>query len=133
MGSRRRTTHIKMNDKKSNQVVKKETTKVEPKKMKKFIVKKKEEPPPKKMKKFIVKKKEPVSELKRIAGLTKEQANKMNPEELFGKLPVELRKMVLDPKITGIKVAKQLTPEELIDLDDIVNKLIGCEFYYNTF
>ena len=53
-----RFTHIKMNDKKSNQVVKKEKTKVEPKKMKKFIVKKKEEPAPKKMKKFIVKKKE---------------------------------------------------------------------------
>ena len=75
-----RFTHIKMNDKKSNQVVKKETTKVEPKKMKKFIVKKKEEPKvePKKMKKFIVKKKEKPKpkKMKKLIVKKKEQKNK---------------------------------------------------------
>ena len=42
----------------------------------------------------------------------------MNPAELFGKLPVELRKMVLDPKQTGVVVAKQN-----IKVVDIINTL----------
>jgi hypothetical protein len=74
------------------------------------------------------------SELKRVAGLSKEQANKMDPAELFGKLPSELRLKILRPKETGIKVASEkLTPQQLIELDDIVDDLIGCEFYYRLF
>ena len=57
----------------------------------------------------------PVSELQRVAGLTKEQANKMNPAELFGKLPVELRKMVLDPKQTGVKIGAKYPIGTLIE------------------
>ncbi len=97
----------------------KPTPKMEEKKKKiKFVVKKKEEPAPapkKKPIKFkVVKKKEepkpkpkPISELQRVAGLSKEEANKMNPAELFGKLPVELRKKILDPKETGVQVGRE--------------------------
>jgi hypothetical protein len=112
--------HIKMNEKTKKSVAN-PTPKVaeKPKKKEiKFVVKKKDEPKPqeepkkKKNINFIVKKKEepkpkPVSELKRVAGVTKEEANKMKPAELFGKLPVELRKMVLDPKETGVVVGRE--------------------------
>jgi hypothetical protein len=74
------------------------------------------------------------SELQRVAGVKKDQANIMDSAELFGKLPVELRLKILNPKETGIKVAREkLTPQQLIELDDIVDDLIGCEFYYKTF
>jgi hypothetical protein len=44
-------------------------------------------------------------ELKAITGLTKEQANAMSPEQLFGMLPKELAtNIVLRPKETGVKV-----------------------------
>ena len=58
----------------------------------------------------------PVSELQRVAGVSKEQANKMDTAELFGKLPVELRKMVLDPKETGVVVGRErITYNQFID------------------
>jgi hypothetical protein len=44
----------------------------------------------------------PVSQLEKF-GLTKEQANKLSPLELFGKLPVLARTKILDPKTTGLK------------------------------
>ena len=89
--------------------------KAEPPKKKKikFVVKPKPKMPEKKKKiKFIVKPKKEASkpkpnELKRIAGITKAQANKMDVAKLFGKLPVELRKKVLNPKETGVKVGKK--------------------------
>lgn len=113
-------------------VVKKEE-KPKPKKKIKFKVVKKEEPKPqpkKKKVKFNVKK---PSELKRVAGVSREQANKMDTAELFGKLPTELRLKILNPKETGIKVASEkLTPQQLTELDNIVDDLIGCEFYYKT-
>lgn len=47
-------------------------------------------------------------ELKAITGLTKEQANAMSPEQLFGMLPKELAtNIVLNPKRTGVKVASR--------------------------
>ena len=101
---------------------KKEPEKPKKKKPIKFkVVKKKEEekPKPKKKMKFkVVKKKpDPEKEIKRVAGVTKAQANKMDPAELFGKLPVELRKKVLNPKETGVKVASsKITPKDLLDL-----------------
>ena len=63
------------------------------------------------------KKKKPAPSLgKKLTGLTKEQMNKLKPEELFGKLPVELRKNVLT---SGIKVGrfdlKNLDDEDIID------------------
>jgi hypothetical protein len=98
-----------------------------PKKKKniKFIVKKKEEPKKKKNIKFIVKKKEepkpkPVSELQRVAGLTKEQANKMNPAELFSKLPVELTNKIgtlalADRTLPSFNELKRLSPQNLLE------------------
>lgn len=50
-------------------------------------------------------------ELKAITGLTKEQANAMSPEQLFGMLPKELAtNIVLNPKRTGVKVAMNRKP-----------------------
>jgi hypothetical protein len=90
------------------------------------------------MKKFIVKKKEPVSELQRIAGLTKEQANKMKPEELFGKLPVELSNKIgklIKPKetfkgealksLSGVGQVDKESKGQLDNFTSIINKLIN--------
>ena len=91
--------------------------------MKKFIVKKKEEP-------------KPVSELKRIAGLTKEQANKMKPEELFSKLPTELSNKIgklIKPKetfkgeilkdLSGVGQVDKPSKGQLDNFTSIINKL----------
>jgi len=90
------------------------------KKVKFVIKKKKEEPPkPKKKIKFVVKPKKVELAKKKTAGekltgLTKEEMNKLSPEELFGKLPVELRKKTLT---SGIKVAKEkFTVKDIMDL-----------------
>lgn len=91
-----------------------------------MVVKKEEKPKPKKKMKFkVVKKKEPSKpkkpdpekEIKRVAGVTKAQANKMDPAKLFGRLPVELRKKVLNPKETGVKVGRK-------DVDEDGNELL---------
>jgi hypothetical protein len=77
----------------------------------------------------------PVSELQRVAGVNKEQANKMDTAELFGKLPVELRKMILDPKQTGIKVGmtpplpKDLAKELDNVIDEIKNTIGFLDFF----
>jgi len=73
--------------------------------------------PPKKIKFKVVKKlpakekpakeKKPKSLGKKLTGLKKKEMNKLKPEELFGKLPKELRKKILDPKETGVKVASK--------------------------
>ncbi len=52
-------------------------------------------------------KKIPASQLKKFTGLSKEQANKLDPLQLFGKLPAELRKTILQPKSTGVVVGKK--------------------------
>ena len=41
---------------------------------------------------------------KKLTGLTAAEMNKMTPLELFGLLPKELGKKVLDPKTTGVQV-----------------------------
>ena len=41
-------------------------------------------------------------------GLTRAEANKLSPTELFGMLPVELRRIILDPKQTGVKVGNRM-------------------------
>ena len=52
-------------------------------------------------------KKQELPQLMAIAGLTKAEANKLDPAELFGLLPKELvTNIVLNPKATGVKVAK---------------------------
>ena len=73
--------------------------------------------------KVVKKKPDPEKEIKRVAGVTKAEANKMNPAELFGKLPVELRKKVLNPKETGVAVGRERVTynkfiEEFEDLRD---------------
>jgi len=96
-----------------------------PKKRIKFkVVEPKTKPKPKmpqkkKKIKFVVKKKEEpkasigsnvaddISELERFTGVSKEKANKMNPAELFGKLPSELRLKILRPKETGVQVGRE--------------------------
>ena len=40
----------------------------------------------------------------KLTGLTSKQMNKLTPEQLFGLLPVDVAKLILDPKTTGVKV-----------------------------
>jgi hypothetical protein len=49
----------------------------------------------------------------KFTGLTSEKANTLDAAELFGKLPVELRRLILDPKTTGVKIAQKLTEERV--------------------
>lgn len=65
----------------------------------------KAKPSPAKVKEVV--KKAPASELKKATGLSKEEALKLKPSELFGKLPKELRQKVLDPKETGVVVGRE--------------------------
>ena len=80
----------------------------------KFIIKKKVEKPKPKKKFKIIKPKPAVkqSELTRVSGLTRAQANAMSPLELFGKLPSSLRGMVATPSKRGggVKIARKSTP-----------------------
>lgn len=83
-------------------IKKKVAAEPKPKKMN-FIIKKKvvEEVVPKKVRKFKITPKAKPSELKRVSGLTRAQANAMSPLELFGKLPSSLRGMVATPSKRG--------------------------------
>ena len=72
-----------------------------PPKIKFKVVKKIEEKPKKKPIKFKVVK---PTIGKSITGLSKAEMNKLSPLELFGKLPQELRKKIVNPKQTGVKV-----------------------------
>ena len=49
----------------------------------------------------------PTNEMYSSYGLTSAEANAMSPLKLFGLLAPELKQIILDPKITGVKVAKQ--------------------------
>lgn len=65
-------------------------------------------------------------ELKKFTGLTQAQANKLDPLALFGKLPPELRKTILQPKTTGVVVGKKdLLNDRAIYLLGEVLDLIG--------
>ena len=124
-----RFSHIKLNQKKidskkteprKKMITKTETPKKKPtpKKKQRLIVKKKPTPkddsepprPPKpsapKPKKKV--KKEALPQLKKLTGLTKAEANKLDPTALFGLLPSELGKKILNPKETGIKVGNTI-------------------------
>ena len=66
---------------------------------------------------------------KSLTGLSKAEMNKLSPLELFGKLPTELRKKVVNPKETGVKVGiravssykyDEVDDEQLIR--DVINK-----------
>ncbi len=59
-------------------------------------------------------------------GLTRAQANKLSPTELFGMLPPEIRRMILDPKQTGIKVGNRML------LKDFDVKYEADDDYYET-
>ena len=102
------------------------------KKYKFKVVKKKE--PPKKIKFKVKKKKEPTPELKKFTGLSKADANKLDPAKLFGMLPAELRKNILTPKNTGTVVGKKdlLTDEAICLVNECIDT-VGFEHYaYNT-
>ncbi len=71
---------------------------------------------PKKVVKIKPKKKAPKTIGKSITGLSKAQMNKLSPEELFGKLPVALRKKVLT---SGTQVGVLNIDD--IDDDDLFN------------
>ena len=94
------------------QEMKKKRDDAKPKPKIKFkVVKKEVKKPIKKKIKFKIKPAE-LPELKAITGLTKAQANKLEPAVLFGMLPKELAKdIVLKPSVTGVKVAQQMLSE----------------------
>jgi len=73
-------------------------------------------------------------ELKKFTGLTKAEANKLDPLALFGKLPPELRKTILQPKTTGVVVGKKdLLNDRAIYLLGEVLDLIGfIRFTYSS-
>ena len=67
-------------------------------------------------------------------GLTRDQANQMDPLQLFGMLQGNVRRNILDPKRTGVKVGKvPPLPLELAKrLDSIVEDAVGLEGF-NSF
>jgi len=79
-------------------------------------------------------KKEPNPELKKFTGLSKADANKLEPAKLFGMLPPELRKNILNPKNTGVVVGKKdLLTDEAISLVNECIDTVGFEKYaYNS-
>ena len=87
-----------------------------PPKIKFKVVKKIEEKPKKKPIKFKVVK---PTIGKSITGLSKAEMNKLSPLELFGKLPQELRKKIVNPKETGVIVGMRAVPsftyEEIVE------------------
>ena len=58
----------------------------------------------------------------------KKDLNKLSPLELFGMLPQELRKIILTPKETGIKVGvipvSSFTYDDIVEPDDDDNNLV---------
>jgi len=79
-----------------------------------------EKPKPKPKKKLkIVEKKEPRTIGSDLTGLNKKEMNVMGMLELMGRLPVELRKTILDPNITGVKVAQETIKAENLETGDL--------------
>ena len=58
-----------------------------------------------------------VSQATKLTGLSADQMNALDPAELFGMLPTALGKMVLTPKVTGVKVARPPEDEYLETYD----------------
>ena len=69
----------------------------------------------------------------KLTGLKKADMKKIDPAELFGKLPKELRQKVLDPKKTGVKVGQYKVGDFTADslLDFLGGK--ARDFYYDQF
>ena len=82
----------------------------------KFIIKPKA-PPPKPKMKFIIKPKPKPSEIKRVSGVSRAEALKLSPLELFGKLPADLRGMIATPSKRGggVQIARKSTPDLLAE------------------
>lgn len=70
-------------------------------------------------------------ELKAITGLSKAEANKLNPEELFGLLPKELSQMVLQPSKRGggVKVGQMNIKDYTLEDYEEFNR----DFYIDSF
>lgn len=120
----------KIDSKKRKLIIRKNM--VEAKKTRKFIIKPKQ--PKKKVKKLVVRNKLPpkkviISELQKYTDLTKTEANKLPPLELFGMLPVDLRKTILTPKDTGtqVGVAPPLSEEQAKTLMNILDTIYDTE------
>lgn len=100
-------------------IKKKVAAEPKPKKMN-FIIKRKvvEEVVPTKVRKFKITPRAKPSELKRVSGLTRAQANAMSPLELFGKLPSSLRGMIATPSKRGggVPIARKSTPTLMAEL-----------------
>ncbi len=73
--------------------------------MKKVMPQKAVKIPPKKREvKVPIRKVVPKTELDKRTGLTKAEANKLSTLQLFGMMPQEIRRQILNPKKTGVKV-----------------------------
>jgi hypothetical protein len=70
-----------------------------------------------------------------IVNKTKEEMNKMDPLELFGKLPDLVKLKILDPKTTGIKVGKTPPlPKELANtLNSVVDNILSFKGFHSYF
>lgn len=122
----------KIDSKKRKLIVRKNMVEAK-KKVKKLVVKTK-----KKVKKLVVRnklppKKEIISELQKHTELTPGLANMLAPLELFGMLPVELRKTILTPKDTGtqVGVAPPLSEEQAQTLMNILDTIHDTEGFIN--
>ena len=62
---------------------------------------------------------------KSLTGLRKGEMTKLDPAELFGMLPKELRQIVLDPKTTGVKVGAPTMGEYLKPFAEELNRRFG--------
>jgi hypothetical protein len=76
------------------------------------------------------KKEEPVSLGQSLTGLTKAEMLKLDPAELFGKLPTLAKLNILDPKTTGIKVGEKSYVGDLFRGDYFVYKSITQPTFY---
>ena len=103
--------------------VNKPAAKPAPKKLKFKVNKPVAKPAPKKLKikinKPVVKKLE--SQLSKVTGLSNAEANKMNPTQLFGMLPTELRTMITTPSKRGggVSIGSYTSAEFKNDLEKI--------------
>ena len=103
---------------KNDKTRKKILEKPKPKPKKKLKIVEKPKPKPKKKLK-IVEKKEPRTIGSDLTGLNKKEMNVMGMLELMGRLPVELRKTILDPNVTGVKVAQETIKAENLETGDL--------------
>ena len=70
-----------------------------------------------------------------FVGKTKQDINKMDAAQVFGKLPSELRLKILRPKETGVKVAKTPPlPQDLAkELDNVIEEIKNTQGFLDFF